>query len=325
MIREGMSKTYDMKLPGSVESFCAKTKSCRIGPGSLFETRSSGIALSQKPWHIAIAGSYHFQLVLHLGGISEYRARKGRARPRVGDLFVIDTTRSSQSLFYVGIDGEDEHDILLAIPRSLLGPMLQDPDRADATTIRREAPIARVISEQLQPLIATREPVSDASAQANVRTLALLAARELKETAESVDSSRRATKRVLMDSIKSHIEDHLGDPDLSVEPLCRQFGLSRPTLFRVFAALGSPADYIWGQRLHRAVHLLCQCRKSPQRIIYVAMEIGFASNATFARAFRRRIGHTPIDARSLGVGGFSAKLARDSAPISNWTADLAEI
>ena len=53
-------------------------------------------------------------------------------------------------------------------------------------------------------------------------------------------------------TVKRYIDNHLEDPDLAVDSLARQFGMSRASLYREFASVGGIAEYIRLQRLQRA-------------------------------------------------------------------------
>ena len=57
--------------------------------------------------------------------------------------------------------------------------------------------------------------------------------------------------------------------------------------------------YIQQRRLIRAFAVLCAPETRYRRILDVAVESGFASDATFVRAFRRQFGVTPGEVRAL--------------------------
>lgn len=81
-------------------------------------------------------------------------------------------------------------------------------------------------------------------------------------------------------------------PDDSIVELARRVGVSHSKLGRDFRErFGmSPAQYGRRARLERAATLL---RTSSLSILEVANEVGFQSQASFARAFREEFGHTP--------------------------------
>jgi AraC-like DNA-binding protein len=108
-------------------------------------------------------------------------------------------------------------------------------------------------------------------------------------------------RRELLSSIKAHVEQNLVVPEIGVDHLCGRFGLSRSALYRLFEPEGGLAAYIQQRRLIRAYARLTAPEMRDRRIIDVALESQFASDATFARAFRRQFGITPREVRALAA------------------------
>lgn len=79
--------------------------------------------------------------------------------------------------------------------------------------------------------------------------------------------------------------------------LARRAGLSRSSLYRLFASAGLPAPRVLLERarLERAVRLL---QESDQTILSIAMETGFGSLSAFYRVFTRAYGESPGAFRS---------------------------
>jgi AraC-like DNA-binding protein len=94
-------------------------------------------------------------------------------------------------------------------------------------------------------------------------------------------------------AVKRYIAEHVGDPDLGVDGLARQFGMSRASLYREFASVGGIAEYIRHQRLHRAQRELRAQGKQPLRLDALARKLGFKSAASFSRAFAAAFGVSP--------------------------------
>jgi AraC-like DNA-binding protein len=92
------------------------------------------------------------------------------------------------------------------------------------------------------------------------------------------------------------IRSQLGRVDLDGDLLMRKLRIGRSTLYRMFAAHGGVAAYIRDLRLDRAAELLTS-PGGPSRIGMVARAVGYADQAVFTRAFRRRHGCAPSDYR----------------------------
>jgi len=86
--------------------------------------------------------------------------------------------------------------------------------------------------------------------------------------------------------------------DWTLEALGRQVGLSRSPLHERFVQLVGqpPMQYLTHWRMQLASGLL---RNSNRTVGSVALEVGYASEAAFARAFKRLVGHPPAAWRAL--------------------------
>jgi AraC-like DNA-binding protein len=100
-------------------------------------------------------------------------------------------------------------------------------------------------------------------------------------------------------AVKRHIERHLQSPALCVKELAASFGTSRASLYRLFETEGGLCHYIQQRRLLRAFSLLLSVEHAPRRILDLALDFRFASDATFNRAFRLRFGLPPGEVRNL--------------------------
>lgn len=80
--------------------------------------------------------------------------------------------------------------------------------------------------------------------------------------------------------------------DWSVEELGRQIGMSRSTLHERFLELTgqAPMQYLANWRMQLGAGLL---RNTRSKVAAVAQEVGYESEAAFARAFKRTMGQPP--------------------------------
>ena len=91
--------------------------------------------------------------------------------------------------------------------------------------------------------------------------------------------------------ILDYIDAHLGECELGERTIRAAFGCSRPTLYRLFQALGGVARYIRDRRLWLA-HRHLQ-RNPGCSLTWLLYEVGFASERQFQRAFQARFGMSP--------------------------------
>ena len=133
----------------------------------------------------------------------------------------------------------------------------------------------------------TVEPMETAGAMAALRdaVLALQVDKAERSSAGGWMTPRRLAR------IDDYIESRLGEP-LSVERMAAELGLSAGFFSRALkAAIGaSPYDYVLDRRVARARRMI---ENGAERLVDVAAECGFASQAHMTAQMRRRIGATP--------------------------------
>jgi len=98
----------------------------------------------------------------------------------------------------------------------------------------------------------------------------------------------------LLQDIVSYLEANLTNPQLSVEALSKQVGMSRSTLYSKLLQLTgeSPVEYIRSFRLEKAAVLM---EKSNMTIAEIAYQVGFTTPNYFARAFKSKFTMLPSE------------------------------
>ena len=97
--------------------------------------------------------------------------------------------------------------------------------------------------------------------------------------------------------IRSIIEEHIADPNLSIDSMAREAGVSRTGLFTKLKAVAqiTPNEYIRKIRLEKAAELL---RKNNVRVSEVCYIVGFQSRSHFTRSFVAQYGISPREYQS---------------------------
>ncbi|HEX6428580.1 MAG TPA: hybrid sensor histidine kinase/response regulator transcription factor, partial [Niastella sp.] len=98
----------------------------------------------------------------------------------------------------------------------------------------------------------------------------------------------------LLQEIVSYLEKNITNPQLSVEGLSKQVGMSRSTLYtRLLQLTGqTPVEYIRSFRLDKAAALL---EKSNMTIAEIAYQVGFTTPNYFARSFKSKFNMLPSE------------------------------
>jgi DNA-binding response OmpR family regulator len=98
--------------------------------------------------------------------------------------------------------------------------------------------------------------------------------------------------RSFVEELLSVIDEHLGNPDLTVGQLAGEMALSRRQLTRrVKGAIGEPPGAVLRtRRMERAKVML---ERDPETISEVAYAVGFKSSSSFSQSFREHVGTSP--------------------------------
>ncbi len=90
------------------------------------------------------------------------------------------------------------------------------------------------------------------------------------------------------------VSDNLSNPDLDVDMICCEIGVSRTNLYRKLKAATplSPVELIRTKRLDVAAQLLSS---SDVSMLDIAVQTGFSSQAYFSKCFRSQYGCTPSE------------------------------
>ena len=81
------------------------------------------------------------------------------------------------------------------------------------------------------------------------------------------------------------VEDHISEPEFSVEDLSHELGMSRVYLYKKLLSLTgkSPLEFIRAIRLQQAAQLL---EKSQLNVSEIAYKVGFNNPKYFAKCFK---------------------------------------
>jgi AraC-like DNA-binding protein len=108
----------------------------------------------------------------------------------------------------------------------------------------------------------------------------------------------RTVQQVRLRTVKAWIEEHLEDPDLSLEKVAKNNGISLRHLHYLFRPTDmSVSEWIWDRRLQRCFEVLTRPELRPLSVTEVAYQLGFSSSSHFSTAFRRKFGISPSDLR----------------------------
>lgn len=187
----------------------------------------------------------------------------------------------------------------MVIPRRLMAPFI--PDAGGSPRQFSATPEMRLLGRYAQALVREAGQISGEAAALAALHMRDLVALSLGATGDGAEVARRRGGRAArLKAIKDDVDAHLLDPRLSVDWITGRHGISARYLRALFAdERMSFADFVTHRRLHLAWRRLMNPRLAPLPISAIAYESGFNDLSWFNRAFRRRFGMTPSQAREL--------------------------
>lgn len=122
----------------------------------------------------------------------------------------------------------------------------------------------------------------------------LLSIKEAVEKIEPVEVVESEKDRLFAERVKTFVNEHLADSDLSMQDFAQAMAISRTLLFASMKSVfnTSPNNYLLNQRIERAKELL---RQPDVYVADVAYRSGFSNPKYFSKCFKKLTGMTPTE------------------------------
>lgn len=310
--RELTAPIADVTIPGEPADFHLDSVTYPLSGALLIESRTSGPRYDRTERHLA-HGYDHLHVALYLQGGAEFIAQNRSYALGSGDIGLIDMARPSVTREILG-EGGVCHVMSFLTPRPLLTPLLRlAPDGAAVRILRQETPYGAMLRDFLLAFRRSAARLTQGESQSAVQALAQLVAGGFAQPPSDGPAEAGVAHEDLRRRVQAYIEDNLSVATLGVGTLCAQFALSRTSLYRLFAPQ-TPVGYIQHRRLQRAFAMLISPAFRGWRVLDIALECHFSSDATFIRAFRREFGLSPGEARRLAGRPIPGVPARSERP-----------
>ncbi len=171
------------------------------------------------------------------------------------------------------------------IPVVMLTAKTRDEDNVEGMNVGADAYVTKpfsidVLKSTVQSIIRQRERLRNTFQE-----------KQLPD--EQIDELRvKSPDEKLMERVQRSITSHISDPQLAVNTICEEVGISRVHLHRKLKELTNQTtrDYIRNVRLQQAAMLL---KQKNYAISEVATLVGFTNAANFSTAFRALYGMSP--------------------------------
>jgi AraC-like DNA-binding protein len=278
-----------------VDEVSARFEYFTFGDTRLLTSRNSSQGLITTPALLKGVESDLLVVSVKLTGTATLTQAPGRLL-RGGDLFVTGLWRpfeffdqgGANTAFYISLDR-------LRLPRDYA---------ARAGQALHLSPMAAQLQRHFQILLRDADAISQSPAAAMIgqaTTDLVRAALVAGVDEEPVRSDGREQNLVAV--AKSHISQHLAEPDLGAEAIARALFISVRQVYKLWETEpGSLGQWILERRLDAARRELTSPRRRNQTIAAIAARWGFVDATHFSRRFRQAYGLSPREWRHACQG-----------------------
>lgn len=303
---------FDVALvhPAALDSFAVEVDSHNLGPVVIARIAASAQVFRRSAFTIARTGMDHYLVQLYRRGGYAGRAGEREIRVRPGDTCILDMAQTLHT------EAEAFDNITLVLPRATLAPLVRTPEALHGVVLAGETPLGRLLADHLVGLQEMAAQLSQAEAQPLLQATAMLVAACAMPAMAARQEGHGAVHTPSLVLIRRFIENNLASATLSPELLTRQFGVSRPTLYRLFEPYGGVASYIRRRRLDRCFQEITAAVPERRRIAEIAYGWGFRNEAAFSRSFREAFGMSPREARLARAARPAAPLLAEGLPVT---------
>ena len=260
------------------------------GPFQGFRIRAQGVR-SSRP---ALSGSWINQafILMSVSGEVTVRHYGRRVTLSTGDLVLMD----SREPCTIDVGDEGTRSMVLGLPRDMLSQMRPNADTVYGHHVPGRRGSARMLSAVLQALDGDGDEDYGDDAVAMSVTMSLL---ENALNGSGPEEGRRTRQGEQIARMRDWAMPQVSEPDFDVEILGDKFGLSRRSLYRLFAESGTtPHRWLANLRLDLALQWLRDPASPHRSVCQVAYAAGFNDSSHFARLFKRRFGTPPAQLRT---------------------------
>jgi AraC-like DNA-binding protein len=274
--------------PENYKGFIRETE---FGDVVLTDILLSEQRINRNPQHIAKLDKdcYYIQL-LHSGNLNVLQHGETHASNAArGALFC---ATEQYELQCIG----DVRSFYLEIPRDKFAERFPKDSKPLCAPIDCTRGLGRVATEFCASLAAEDPNIGDSTrAELGDQLLDILALTLLSKESDLL-LSECSVQKARLRSVQRWIEEHLGDPNLTLEKIAQANNMSLRYLHLLFSQIDmSVSNWLWDRRLQRCYGAIAS--GDSRSITAIAFDHGFSSSAHFSTMFRRKYGFRPSDLR----------------------------
>jgi len=272
------------------DGFRANIVAWRMERMLLFDRRLAQVTHQRSPTRIKKDGFDHFAVQVVIEGAIDIDTGSGFVTLLPGEIMLVDIARPSRNQI------QKAHVITVAVPKNVLETALGSTGNLHGRVIPAEqgllfADFIASVAKRAPKLAANDLP---AVSRAFIDLLAIAVG----DTALARTTDLNRVEFARRESVRRHIEANLSDPDLSADTISEATGVSRATLYRIFAAEEGVARVILQRRVLSLRSRLDDALET-RSLGDLADACGFRSESHMSRQFRDIYGQPPGEYRAL--------------------------
>jgi len=288
-----------LALPSRPEDVSAQVALSMTGRLQVCSVRAMPTVVTRTPRQASQDSAPSLFATLQMQGTSMMVQHGREAVLQTGDLAVYATTEPYTLIFDQGVRNH-----FFRVPTADLGLSARTIRAVSARRLSHHDPVVRLTSDFMRGLADTQ--MSEAVGTLGPAAVELLRATLL--DSEDADRVREdTTAQTLVASVRSHIRQHLHDPELCVASIAAAHHVSVRHLCSVLATAGmAPGETIRAERLERARTDLARPELAAWTVAAIGRRWCFPNAAHFGQVFRQRFGVSPAQWRSQARTASSA-------------------
>lgn len=299
--QQSIGVMFDTRLRQAPDgAFHARVEGFQFDELLLGTCRSAAQTFDRSPRRIGRDNLDHVLLQFYTEGSCGRRDGSSAERTRPGDLWISDLAQPLATT----VTGFSN--LTAVVPRRLLAPLLSAPDEHNMRVLPGSNPLVRLLHSHLVAMFQSGSQLMPQDAEALLQPTLQLAAAAINGGVR--EEGRQGVLSSLFGAIARHIELHIADPALSVDGVAAAFGISQRKLYYLFEPWDGFASYVQKQRLQACRRALADPSQRHLSVAEIAEAYGFTHPKSFSRAFRRHIGMTAREVRSLAMRGESPSM-----------------
>ncbi|WP_052119871.1 helix-turn-helix domain-containing protein [Inquilinus limosus] len=245
-------------------------------------------AMSRDPRKIRTDGLDHYYLQLQISETLRGQAGDASVHVGPGDLCLLDLAAP------FALEVTTGNTICMVIPRDMLPAGVAS---LHGRSLR--GGLGGLLADHLHSLRRHLPGLTRAEAPYAIQATKTMLLACLMPTSDTLAQAGSELDAALVGRIRRYIDETLMSPDLSPDRICREVGISRSKLYRLFEPTGGVMRLIQRKRLRRARQALANPLEPRARIGDVAWRHGFANEKHFSRLFKTEFGHSPSEIPAL--------------------------